>query len=62
MLGLQPSMCLNLKWSLSETLQNTLKAPGLLKSVGFDVTNLSVPPGDGFEENSSVALKEVYVI
>lgn len=56
MLGLQASMCLNFKWSLFETLQNTWKAPGLLKWVGFDVTNLSVPSGDGFEENSSVAL------
>lgn len=44
------------KWSLFETLQNTWKAPGLLKWVGFDVANLSVPSGDGFEENSSVAL------
>lgn len=56
MLGLQASICLNFKQSLFETLQNTWKAPGLLKLVGFDTTNLSVPPGDDFKENFGVAL------
>lgn len=59
MMGLQASICQHiseLQEEFFETPQNTWKAPGPLKLVGFHITNFSVPSGDGLEENSSVAL------